>query len=182
MKLYTWALESLLPQMAAHGVPEGFPLYGSVVAAAESVLDHAAAGERAVVLEVDSPQLTGSFELDADWIDQIAQMAVDEAQEEVGGTLPDEGVQEIYDSVYAQAEEATTTLEAAVEFADWVMNVEAIPADQVMVLASPTIEADPNDPEAELTVSFPGDRILLVKFKRPLIKQLLRSIFLRRPN
>lgn len=181
MKLYSWALENLLPRMAEHGVPAGFPLYGSVVAAAEAVLEHAAAGEKAVVLEVDSPELAESFELDADWVDQIAQMAADEAQEEVGGILPEEGVREIYDSVYAQAEEAST-IEAAIEFADWVMNVEPIPPDQVVTLSNPVIEGNPADPEEELTVSFPGDRIPLAKFKRPLMKQLLRSIFLRRPN
>lgn len=181
MKLYTWAPENVLPQMAVHGIPEGFPFYGSVVQAAEAVLEHAAEGGPAVVLEVDSAVLRKDFSIDEEWLDQIAQMAVREAQEEAGRSLPDEAVQEIYGSVYAQAEEAAD-IEAAVEFADWVLNLEPVRADFITVLAHPTIEGDLSDPEAELTVSFPGDRIPLPKFKRPFMKQLLRSIFLRRPN
>ena len=182
MKLYAWTHPKSLPRMALNGMPAGFPLYGSLLSAAESAFE-----DQSVVLEVDVSALDEILGIDGDWVEAMASDASEDAasEAEVSGKDAEKAAEEAYGKVYDEAHGMNEKgVEAAISFAEWLVNQAPIPTSRITVLGHPKIEGeyDPADPDMAPEVAFDSAPKPLKDFKQLLVTRLMRSIFLPKPK
>lgn len=179
MKLYTYTMERSLPRLALKGLPERFPLFGSVVPAAEGANEISAPKERAVVLEVDADGLDDILQVSGERVEDVAEMARQDAEAEEdrpSGRVSEEAAMKAYDEVYGWAHNLGSVEEMLEKF-DVVENMDVIPASRITVLGVGTLE-QPEDFSQDPTVTFAAKPRPLKAFQQPLVTRLLRSIFL----
>lgn len=172
MKLYTFTMERSLPRMALKGMPEGFPLYGEVWAAAEMAEMESTERERAVVLEVDIDGLDEIIVVSGERVEDVAVMASEGFYDD-----PDENkAQAAYDQVYSDANSLSSVKDMLDKF-EIVQNDAEIHPSRINVLGVPDIVYS-EDMTQDGDVSYDRPTRSLKTYKQALVTRLLRSIFL----
>jgi hypothetical protein len=185
VKLYTYTMERSLPRMALKGMPEGFPLYGVPLPAAEEVATQNISNpkDRAVVLEVNADGLDSILVVSGERVEDVASMAQDDIEgdpDRPEGRVTEEQAIKAYEEVYSWTENLGSVAEALEKF-DVVENQDVIPASRITVLGFGKVEY-PDDIEGEGKVVFEAAPKPLKSFGQPFVTRLLRSIFLPKPK
>ena len=174
MKLYTYITKRSLPLVAAKGLAENFPLFGSLPSAAEI-----AEKSSAVVLEVDVDGLEDDLILSDEFVEHVAadvQQEILHDPERQEGAVTEEEAKKAYEEIYETADNLSSVQEMIEKFGV-VESIEPIESSRIVVLGIPEVRY-PEDPEAEADVSFKESPKPVKAYKRPIFAQLLRSIFL----